>query len=67
MQAREQSQGADYGNDDSDDAVAGAGLERDVLHTDLLADHSVIHEVNGMGFVEPRRVVFGQRQLVTGE
>jgi len=67
MQAREQRQCADYGNDDSDDGVAGVGLESVRFHTDLLADHSVAHELHGMGWIEPRPALFGERQLATGE
>ena len=45
MQAREQRQGADYGNDDSDHGVAGVRVKMAAVHTDLLANGSVVHEV----------------------
>lgn len=44
MQAREQRQGADYGNDDSDHGVAGVRVKMAAIHTDLLANSSVVHE-----------------------
>ena len=67
MQPREQRQGANYGNGDSDDSVAGVGGKRIAVHTYLLADGSVVHEIEGIAFRERCRAVFGQCWLFTGE
>jgi len=67
MQVREQRQCADYGNHDSDDGVAGAGLESVAIHTDLLEDHSVVHEQHGIALIELGPAVFGECQLAAGE
>jgi hypothetical protein len=45
MEAREQRQGADYGNDDSNGAIARVRVKMAAVHTDLLANGSVVHEV----------------------
>src|SRR5262249_16252875 len=67
IQAGEQHQGADCGNDDADQSVAGVGGKAIAVHKHLLAMDTVVHEAQFSGGLWDSREVFGERRVFTGE